>query len=165
MKAFQFANGKLQAAPVSRSGTAFGFPGATPSISANGVNSAIAWVLQTDAYNGSGPTVLHAYNATNLAQELYSSSQAGTRDVPGPAVKFTLPTVANGRVYVGTANSLAVYGLGSWAATPTITPNGGVFGQSITVSLSTATAGAEIRSRWTRARRRRRPPCTASLSR
>ena len=145
LKSLPFANGKLTGVIQSQSTTAFGFPGATPSISANGDTNGIAWVLQTDAYGSRGTAVLHAYNAENLAVELYHSNQRGTRDVPGPAVKFTLPTVANGKVYVGSGTALSVYGLGSWVATPTITPPGGAVNATITVTITDSTPGAEIR--------------------
>ena len=82
-------------------------------------SSSILWALDLHAYVGGtpngtintpGPAVLHAYDGSTL-QELYNSTQAGTRDKAGNALKFTSPTVANGHVYVGTANELDVYGL------------------------------------------------------
>lgn len=147
LKAFRFANGLLVATPTSRSGTGFGFPGATPAISANGTSDAIVWVLQNDGYNGnpqSTPQVLHAYNATNLARELYNSSLAGVRDKLGGAVKFSVPTIANGRVYVGSQYQVSVFGLGAWTAAPTVSPGGGVFTNAVVVTMTTTTPGATI---------------------
>ena len=109
LTAFQLTKGRLSPEPVSQSSTPFDFPGSTPSISANGSSNGIVWTLQVDAYATSGPTVLHAYDAGDLAHELYNSSQRPADQLDG-AVKFAVPTVANGKVYVGTQSSLAVFG-------------------------------------------------------
>jgi hypothetical protein len=108
--AFDPNSGLLSNGAVFVSPTYFGFPGPSPSISANGNLDAIVWALQTDSY-GSGSAILHAYDATNIGTELYNSSQSGTRDDPGGAVKFTVPTVVNGKVYVPAVQRLTVYGL------------------------------------------------------
>ncbi|HEV8495202.1 MAG TPA: hypothetical protein VGR76_23175 [Candidatus Angelobacter sp.] len=110
LQAFQYSNGTL--AHIASASTIFGDHGATPSISANGNSDGIVWELQVDAWRTKGPAVLHAAKAENIATELYNSRQAANgRDTAGPAVKFTTPTIANGRVYVGTGNQLDVYGL------------------------------------------------------
>ncbi|HEX8792099.1 MAG TPA: hypothetical protein VF765_14190 [Polyangiaceae bacterium] len=106
VQAFGFSAGRLSTAPTSQTSQQFSFPGATVSVSSNGSAAGIVWVL-----DGSGG-VLYAFDATNLATELYDTNQAsGGRDTPGQPVKFAVPTVANGRVYVGTQTELDVYGL------------------------------------------------------
>jgi hypothetical protein len=144
MKSFKITNGTFNFTPASESSTSFGYHGSTPVISANGTNNAIAWVIQADAYSSAGPAVLHAYNATNLAQELYNSSQNLTRDNPGAAVKFTVPTVAGGKVYVGTAFALSVFGVQVFLNAPIIAPNGGAFTNSVMISLMNTSPGASI---------------------
>jgi hypothetical protein len=111
LRAFSLNNGLLGTSPASQATTVFGFPGATPVISANGANNGIVWVLQTDQATSNGPAVLHAYRAADVSTELYNSNQNPSRDNPGPAVKFTVPTVINGKVYLGTQTQLSVFGL------------------------------------------------------
>jgi hypothetical protein len=107
LRAFSMSNGLVSSTASSQSATAFIYPGTVPSVSANDVNNGIVWVIE----NG-GNAVLRAYSAANLAVELYNSTQApGNRDVPGGYVKFTVPTIASGKVFVGTQNSLAIFGL------------------------------------------------------
>jgi hypothetical protein len=85
----------------------FPYPGATPSISANGTASGILWAVEN-----SNPAVLRAFDASNPANEIYNSNLApGGRDNPGPGNKFIVPTVANGKVFVGTTHSVAAFGL------------------------------------------------------
>jgi outer membrane protein assembly factor BamB len=109
VKAFALTGGLLSTNPSSQSAGSIDFPGATPSISANSTTNGIVWVLQNDGYQTNGLAILHAYDANDLTHELYTA--AGRRQSPGPAVKFTVPTVANGHVYVGAVRRLAVYGL------------------------------------------------------
>jgi uncharacterized repeat protein (TIGR03806 family) len=144
MKAFAISNGKINGTPLSTSGTGFGFPGATPVISANGSSNAIAWAIQTDGYNSKGPSVLHAYVATNLQTELWNSSMSGTRDTAGWATKFTVPVVANGKVYIGTGNEFDVYGVATWTADPLVAPNGAVFTNSVNVAITDGSPNAAI---------------------
>jgi hypothetical protein len=115
LKAFDLTGDSTQpltTSPSAQGPDAIGFPGATPSISANGTQGGIVWALQSDAFQTNGPAVLRAYDASNVSTALFDSSRRAA-DNPGPAVKFTVPTVVNGRVYVGTQTRLSVYGLPS----------------------------------------------------
>lgn len=105
------ANNTLSSSPSSTSPESFGYPGADPAISANGSSDGILWAVDNSAYGGQGPAVLYAYDATDLANELYNSTDAGTRDQAGGAVKFTNPIITNGMVYVGGEYTLTIYGL------------------------------------------------------
>ncbi len=160
LMAFQLANARIQASAVSTTVTMFEYPGTTPSISANGASNAIVWAAEN-----SNPAILHAYPANNLTSELYNSNQAGTRDQFGTGNKFITPTIANGKVYVGTTNGVGVFGLlgsntdfivgissGS-SASATVTPGQtanyslnvaaeGGFNQAVTFTCSGAPAGA-----------------------
>jgi hypothetical protein len=102
---FNTSTGKFTTSPASQSPGTFGFPGSTPSISAQGSSNGIVWTIEN-----AGPAVLHAYDASNLGTELWNSATSNG-DQAGQAVKFTVPTVANGKVYVGTAGEISVYGL------------------------------------------------------
>ncbi len=106
--AFGITSAKLSESPTSTTPETFVYPGASPAVSANGASNAILWAIE----NNSSAAVLHAYDATNLATELYNSNQAaGSRDHFGPGNKFITPMIGNGRVYVGTTNGVAVFGL------------------------------------------------------
>jgi len=136
--AYSISNAVFNLTPVETPDTYDNKGGATACISANGTNNAIVWALyNSGADSPTTPCILRAYNATNLAQELYSSDQLPARDSAGDAVKFTVPTIANGKVYVGAQYTLTVYGLASnYVSAPLISPGGGVFTNSVTVSLS-----------------------------
>ena len=105
LRSFEITAAKLNTSPT-QSPTTFGYPGTTPSVSANGLTNAILWATEN-----SNPAVLHAYDANNLNTELYNSTQAAnSRDSFGTGNKFIVPTIANGKVYVATTNSVALFG-------------------------------------------------------
>ncbi|HEY5041370.1 MAG TPA: chitobiase/beta-hexosaminidase C-terminal domain-containing protein [Verrucomicrobiae bacterium] len=144
IKQFAISGTSITTTPAAQGSTAYTYPGATPTVSANGTNNGIVWAIQSSAYGSSGAAVLHAYNATNVAQEFYNSSQLLSRDNPGAAVEFTLPTVVNGKVYVGGQYAMSVFGNGIFLAAPTISPNGGVFSGSVTITLAETTPGTSL---------------------
>ncbi len=98
IRAYTISAAKIPSTSSTQTTNTFPFPGATPSISANGTTNGIVWAVENSATQG----VLHAFDANNLSTELYNSNQAGTRDTFGPGSKFNPPTVANGKVYVST---------------------------------------------------------------
>ncbi len=107
LRSFDVNNALLSSSPSSSTAGTFTYPGTTPSVSASGSNNGIVWAVEN-----TGTAVLHAYDANNLGKELYNSSQASSgRDNFGPGNKFITPTIANGKVFLGTQNSVAVFGL------------------------------------------------------
>ena len=109
LKAYQVTNGLLANSPTSQSGNTLANHGATSSISANGTADGV--VSAQENPGGSKPAVLYAYDATNLSVELYNSSQVASRDQAGLGINFVPPIIANGKVFVATADELDVYGL------------------------------------------------------
>jgi hypothetical protein len=117
--ALNTTTGRFDPTPTSQSSATFGYPGATPSISSSGSTNGIVWAIDSSksgTWNGgsapAGAAVLHAYDATNLAKELWNSSIA-PGDAAGYAVKFTVPTVTNGKVYIGTRGNDTTQGSGT----------------------------------------------------
>jgi len=150
LKSIPIANGLPDFTHLTGSTPSIGFPGAGISISSNGTTAGtgILWALNSTQHD-SGPAILYAYDATNISSMLYSSTQNATRDTPGTAVKFTVPTISNGKVYVGTSTSVDVYGLlpfisslssasGSVGSPLTIT--GANFGSSGTITFNGSVA-------------------------
>jgi hypothetical protein len=149
LKAFSFTNGSLSPTPTSQSAEVSGYPGPTPTVSANGNANGIVWTIESGAYHTQGSAILMAHDALNVATLLYSSNQNPSRDDPGMAVKFTVPTVANGKVYVGAAYQVSVFGGLSGpppqrTATPVLSPGSETFSSPIQVTITDGTPGATI---------------------
>ena len=107
VRQFKVSNGIWTTTPTAISPDTFPFPGANPTVSANGLTNGIVWALQRG-----NPPVLRAYKANNVSHELYNTAQNPGRDgIPGSAPKFCPPLVVNGKVYIGTNTTLVVYGL------------------------------------------------------
>jgi hypothetical protein len=147
-KLFTLNNGLLSTSPASQSPTTFAYAGAEPVVTAasSSATSAVMWAVERDTTRNI--TTLHAYDATNLATELYNSNQAaGQRDQGGAPNEFVVPTVTGGKVFVGAAYELDVYGmLGSnppRLAVPVYAPTPGTYAAAQSVTLS-ANSGATI---------------------
>ncbi len=110
LKAFALSGGQFNEVPVSQSSVQFSYPGATTSVSANGGGDGIVWAIQRSA--STNDAILYAFDASDVSNELYDGNQNPTRDLgSGKFVKFAVPTVAAGKVYVGTTTELDAYGL------------------------------------------------------
>jgi len=146
-KLFQLNSGVMDTEPSSQSTIKSLFPGASFSVSSNGTLDGIAWAVRTDEFNTKGPAVLYAWPATDLATPLYESDTNAARDSAGPANKFAIPVVTNGKVYVSTQHQVDVYGLLSVepiAAAPQFNPPGGTVSAPVNVQLTSATSTADI---------------------
>jgi hypothetical protein len=144
---FKIKNGVMDTTPDSQSAITSAFPDPTFSISSNGAQDGIAWAVRADQFNSDGPAVLYAWNANDLTNTIYESDTNSTRDAAGPANKFSVPVVTNGKVYVAAHGEVDVYGLLNAqpsAAAPVISPDGGTFSASQSVTLTSSTAGAVI---------------------
>lgn len=108
LEAFPVANAHLATTAASRTAISFAYPGTAPAVSANGSTNGIVWAYENAA---SGAAVLHAYDAGNLAHELYNSMQSGSRDAFGSGNKFMTPTIADGKAFASTTTGVAVFGL------------------------------------------------------
>ncbi len=152
LRAFPVAAAQVSSTPSSISANQFTFPGSTPSVSANGISNAIVWAAEN-----SSPAVLHAYDATNLSRELYNSNQAPNgRDQFGAGNKFITPTIADGKVFVGSQNSVGVFGLLPDASSSpqaaivnlTASAQSGPPGTRITFSIEVMAGNAPLASRY-----------------
>jgi hypothetical protein len=144
---FKLNGGVMDSQPDSQSTITSAFPDPTFSISSDGTANGIAWAVRSDQFNSNGPAVLYAWNANDLTNTIYESDTNATRDTAGPANKFSVPVVTNGKVYVAAHGEVDVYGLLNGqptAATPIINPNGGSFSTNQSVTLSSATPSAAL---------------------
>lgn len=145
--AFSFASGVISSTPKTSSVEFSGFPGSTPVVSANGNSNGIVWNIISDQAKTQGNASLQAHDASNVGTLLYSSDQDLARDNPGAAVKFAVPTVINGKVYVGTETQISVFGLlngQTQVSAPSISPASESFGSSVRVTITDSTSGATI---------------------
>ncbi|MFL6305229.1 MAG: chitobiase/beta-hexosaminidase C-terminal domain-containing protein [Candidatus Sulfotelmatobacter sp.] len=146
-KMFKVNSGVLDTTPSSKAAISSAYPGASFTVSSDGTQNGIAWAVRTDQFTTHGPQVLYAFDANDLSNVLYESDTNSARDGAGHSMKFAIPVVTNGKVYVAALGEIDVYGLYNGSPTavaPTITPDGGTFGGTLSVTLSTTTASANI---------------------
>ncbi len=144
---FGMNSGILGADPDTKGTMTSNFPSPSFSISSNGTQNGIAWAVRSDQFNSNGAAVLYAWNANDLSKTIYESDTNPTRDAAGPANKFSIPVVTNGKVYVAAHGEVDVYGLLNGqpvAAAPKISPNGGTFSATQSVTMTSATSSAVI---------------------
>jgi hypothetical protein len=110
LKAYALSGGTLADAPSSQSAAIIGTPGAAPAISSNAGSGGIVWIIDSGGADSSAPAILRAFDASNVARELYNSTNKA-QDAAGPAARYAVPSVANGKVFVGTQTEVTVYGL------------------------------------------------------
>jgi hypothetical protein len=147
LKAYSLTNGVLSASQTSESAESSQFPGSTPVVSSNGTTNGLVWTVESDGFASHSPAILRAYDATNVSTLYYASNLTAGRDNLGPAVKFAVPIVVNGKVYVGANGELDVLGLiGSepQAAAPAISPAAGTYSAGVTATVSDTTPGTTI---------------------
>jgi hypothetical protein len=144
LKAFSISNASINQTAAAIAPVSFGSLNGSPVVSANGNTSGIVWVINNNSGNSGSPGTLYAFNASNISQMLWNSAQLASRDGMGPAVKMTTPMVAGGKVYVGGQYTLSVYGLAKFLSAPVIAPSGGVFTNSVTVTISNTSLGAVV---------------------
>ncbi len=112
LRDYPLADGRVSEKPIRESATSMPNPGATPTVSANGARDGIVWMIQSKPFGTEDrPAILRAYDASDVGRELYTSEQNPQRDRAGTALRFNIPTVASGRVYIGTKGGIDVYGL------------------------------------------------------
>jgi hypothetical protein len=146
-KLFKLSTGVMNTTPSSQASIKSEFPSPSFSISSDGAQNGIAWAERNDQFNTDGPGVLYAWDANDLTTPIYESDTNSTRDAGGPANKFSIPLVTNGKVYVAAHGEVDVYGLFNGeptAAAPVIAPSGGTFSAGQSVQLSSTTPSAEI---------------------
>ncbi len=145
-KVFDLNNGVLTGGPSSESTITSANPSPSFSISSNGDQQGIAWAVRSDQFSTHGALVLYAWDANDLTNTIYESDANASRDAGGPAARYSIPMVTNGKVYVAADGEVDVYGLlapEQNAAAPLISPNGGTFSSAQNVTLSSTTASAE----------------------
>ena len=107
---FQISNGTISTPQFAQSSITFPPRGGMPIVSANGNTGGIVWIIDFTGANSGAPSILDAYDATNVGTLLYASPGSGP-GAAGPSVKFITPMVANSKAYVGSQNSFTVFGL------------------------------------------------------
>jgi List-Bact-rpt repeat protein len=112
LRAFSISGATLSVSPAGVTARTFPYPGVAPVVTSLGTANSIVWVIEIGGYRPTQNAILRAFDGSRLATELYNStSAAGARDAAGPAVKFTVPLVVNGKAYVASQTSLSIYGL------------------------------------------------------